>query len=217
MLVTLEKMKEYLGETTTDYDDFLTQQIIVVSDAIEGYCGRVFNEASYTQTFYADEMSSTAPDKIMLFHYPVTVISSVTMGPSSNILDADEYRSQKVRGIIKRVIDDRRSMWFSDNSTSVVVVYTAGYADTPPVIEQVVFSLVSENYNKKKSGIGLDFGSDVQSISIPGTLTINFDYTLQANDRTTKYGMIIGNYANTLDPYRSERAVVGSIEGSYVE
>ena len=47
MLVTLADLKTYLGEATTTYDAFLTEQIGFFSDAIETYCGRKLLSASY--------------------------------------------------------------------------------------------------------------------------------------------------------------------------
>lgn len=219
MLVSLENMKSYLGINPTDttYDTFLTQQINVVSEAIEGYCGRRFKESSYTQTFYCDEQASNSPDKLVLFHYPITSITSIVPEKTGLPLDASQYRIQKKYGFASKVDNGRKVAWFDDGSNNFIVVYSAGYAEVPYTIQQVVYNLVSEQYNKKTSGVSLDFGSDVQSVSIPGTFTITFDYTLQANDRTTKFGMIIGNYANVLDPWRSERPIIGAIEENYVE
>jgi len=96
------------------------------------------------------------------------------------------------------------------------VEYTAGYSDIPSVIEDVVFNVVEQRYNKKASGVALSFGNDVQRVSIPGVMSVDFDYTLQANERQSKYGMILGNYGNVLDPWRSERALIGEIKDNYV-
>lgn len=217
MLVTLDEMKTYLGIdlVETSHDAFLTEQIVIVSEAIEGYCGRVFSEGTYTQIFHVDEFTDALEDSLTLFHYPVSAISSVTEQPNSVDVTADEYRLQGTKGKLARVSNGVKTSW-SKGATSFEVVYTAGFATIPATIRQVVYSLVSANFNKQQAGISLDFGNDVQSISIPGTLTVNFDYTLQANDRSTAFGMIIGNYGNVLDPYRSERVIVGSIEEHYV-
>ncbi len=39
MLVSLADMKTYLGIGDASYDDFLTEQLVLFSSAIEGYCG----------------------------------------------------------------------------------------------------------------------------------------------------------------------------------
>jgi hypothetical protein len=80
----------------------------------------------------------------------------------------------------------------------------------------VELSIIEERYNKKKSGISLNFGSDVQRVSIAGTISVDFDYSLQSNERVSAYGTILGNYINVLDQYRSERVLTGSGMITYV-
>lgn len=227
LLVSLADMKTYLGIADGSQDDFLTNQITIVSDAIEGYCGRVFTSTSYTQTYYGQDFAQDR-DMAYLFtyHYPVTTVTQIReietlSGGSQNItvLAADEYTVHFPTGKLRKTYDTGlRRDWFTEYGFNSVteVTYTAGYASTPSVIEDVVYNLVEQRYNKSQSGIALGFGNDVQRVSIPGVMSIDFDYTLQANERKTKFGMILGNYGNVLDPYRSERGLIGEIKENYV-
>lgn len=197
MLVTLSDVKSYLGITGTTYDAFLTEQITLVSDTIEAYCRRKFLSASYTQTFYSDENS---PSKTLsLFMYPVISVASVV----ADDVAVTGYRTNKGTGILTRP----DSYFFLGKET--VVTYTAGFTTLPTPIRQVIYSLMEERYNKKVSGVAINFGSDVQRVSIPGTISIDFDYTLQNNERTSAFGTILGSYVNSLSYYRSHRAVLG--------
>lgn len=207
MLVTLSDMKAYLGinEHDTAFDAFLTEQLTVISEAVENYCGRKFALGSYTQTFYYDDFRNIKKE-LFLFHYPVTTVTSVEENEEL-LTPVEEYR---VAGSIGKIVKPRGFFAYAGN---VEVVYEAGYATIPAVIQSVVKSLVAEKYNKKVAGVDLGFGPDVQQISIPGTINVSFDYTLQANERRNAFGMILGNYANVLDHYRSERALLGTIEG----
>ena len=222
MLVTLDAMKSYLGISETTYDDFLTSQINLISSTIENYCGRKLNNASYTQTFY---FSDFAGDKVLnLFHFPIVSITTVKeivdTDPITEVpVESTEYRIKKSEASLKRVYYGIPTNWFLNLDTlgKVEVVYNARYVEIPLEIQSVVFSLVAERYNKHTSGISIDFGNDVQRVSIPGTISIDFDYSLQANDRNNAFGMIIGNYANVLDYYRSERTVTGEIKENYVD
>ena len=84
MLVSLADMKTYLGESTADYDTFLTQQISIISEAIEGYCGRKFNEATYVETYYLEDILSDNrdyPRDLPVYHYPINSITDVTDVP----------------------------------------------------------------------------------------------------------------------------------------
>jgi hypothetical protein len=209
LLVSLVDMKSYLGVTNTDYDVFLTEQLGVISEAVENYCGRIFAQDTYTQTFYSDER--TAPEKsLYLFHYPVSNLGSVEI---NGVDISDRVRLQGTKG----KITSHPIPFFARYEEELVVVYTAGYATIPLTIQSVVKSLVEERYNKKVAGLDLNFGRDVQSISIPGTINVAFDYTLQANDRKNAFGILLGDYTNVLDFYRSERTLVGEIGTNYVE
>ena len=89
----------------------------------------------------------------------------------------------------------------------------------PLTLKSAIKSIVATRYNKYVAGVGLNFGSDVQRISIPGAISIDFDYTLQNNERKTAFGALLGDQINVIDYFRSERAVIGSgtIENVEVE
>lgn len=211
MLVTLADMKTRLNVSGNTFDTFLTEQITLISETIEAYCRRKFLEANYRQTFYREDYRARTPI-YQLYMYPVKEITSFEADGTETV-DAESYRLHKPTGIIK-FIDKYFS--FGDG---LVVEYTAGYpyANIPAPIKEAVYTLVGERYNKKVSGIDLGFGSDVQSISIPGTISIAYDYSLANNDRSTTFGSILGNTLNLLDMYRSERTIAGSGELEFNE
>ena len=208
MLDTLSNVKSRLGITSTDYDTFLTSQITMISDVIEAYCRRKFLEDDYIQTFYKDDYCQSR--MMELYHFPVSSVASIVQDGVT--LDDEAYRLHKPTG---RIISEDGSPFFRSEET--VVTYTAGYATCPAPVLAVLDSLVGERYNKKVAGVDLNFGSDVQRLSIPGTISIDFDYTLNSNERKSAYGVILGNNANILDDWRSERAVLGSGNLEYVE
>lgn len=216
MLVSLSDMKTYLGETTTDYDDFLTQQITVISDSIEAYCMRKFNSTSYVQTFYKEDIIQRGYviDELTCYQFPIISVASVVEkyddGADTGVAVTD-YRFHA--GTAKIIKKKYTGTFFCRDL--VEVTYTAGYAEVPAPITQAVYSLVQQNYNKKKNGIDINFGSDVQSVAIPGVINIQYDYTLQNNEKSSTMGMILGSWTNVLDIYRSERAVVGDIRLAY--
>lgn len=224
MLVSLADMKVYLGidPGNTTYDAFLTQQLQMVSDTVEGYCGRIFAEDEYVETFYREDLSvlgNVYLGKIPLYHYPVSDVDSIEEFADEEALANDEsidittFRFHKPTGFIQK----NKGYNFFQDGNIMEVTYTAGYATVPTPVAQVVYNIVQERYNKKLNGISLDFGSDVQSISIPGTISVAFDYSLSNNDRKTTFGVILGSNVNILDPYRTDRVVVGSVRLAYVE
>lgn len=207
MLVTLAEAKTYLNIPASDVSNnsFLNQQLQVISDAVEGYCGRKFSQATYTQTFQFEDYSRY-PQELELFMYPIVSITSLE---EDGIAVAD-YRLHSPTGTLIR------KEGFFQTGEELEVVYVAGYAVIPSLVKQVCYNVIEERYNKKKSGVSLNFGSDVQRISIPGTISIDFDYTLTQNERKNAFGSILGNNLNVLDKFRSERAIVGSGKLNYV-
>lgn len=208
MLVSLSDMKTYLNipTLTTTYDAFLTQQLTLVSDMVEAYCGRKFQSATYIQTLYSEDYLGEMQNKLMLYHFPVKTIASVNIDTSP----VTDYKVAKEYGIISK------QYGFFGSGKELVVTYDAGYDVIPAPITTGIMSIVEEKYNRHKSGVSLNFGSDIQRVSIPGTISIDFDYTLTSNDRKTKFGIILGNYINLFDAYRSERNIIGSGKLTYV-
>jgi hypothetical protein len=225
MLVSLSDMKDYLGIVDNSYDTFLTEQLTLISSAVENYCGRKFADTNYTQTYYISDFEEPAMSKLVLYHFPIVSIthvkeitSYVTGDVEVEVTANSQYRPQPDYGFLHRVESGRHRPWFVDmvGDAKIEVNYNAGYATIPPEIDMVVKALVTERYNKNVSGVELNFGSDVQRISVPGTLSIDFDYTLQANERKVRFGVLLGNYVNILDHFRSERVIVGSVKENYV-
>ena len=207
LVLSIDEITEYLGETSGTYDDFLTSQEAMLAESIEGYCGRKFNQGTYTQTFYKEDYPDGAVN-LLLFHYPLISVTSVVEN-SEDI--KSNLRIHKPTGNLMNPDG------FFVKDTKVIVTYVAGFASAPLPVKNVLLALLEERYNKKKSGVGLNFGSDVQSISIPGTISVAFDYSLQSNERKSAFGTFLGNYINVLDAYRSERRVVGSGTIAYVD
>lgn len=211
MLVTLVQAKSYLGVTDASYDEFLTEQLEILSDTIEAYCRRKFEVNDYTQTFYYNEYKDSPPSReLKLFHFPLNSVASVKADGIE--MEATDYRIHS-SGML--VLSESK-YWSGEFTETLEVTYNAGLESTPTPIKSAIYSLIAERYNKKQSGIDVGFGSDVQRLSIPGVMSIDFDYTLQSNERKSTFGMILGNWANVLDNYRSERAISGDVRLAYV-
>lgn len=208
MLVSLAEMKTYLGISATTYDTFLTEQITLISDTAETYCRRKFNQATYTQTWYTDEIKDRTNRLLQVFHFPIVSVTTVKV--DTVLVDATLYRIHKDTGTVT-MLDNFPSTW-----DELEIVYSAGYAAIPNQLKSVCYQLVEERYNKKVSGVSLNFGSDVQRVSVPGTISIDFDYTLQTNERSSAFGSILGNTLNVIDYYRSERNFDAIKEMEYV-
>lgn|SRR5574343_22681 len=205
-LVTLADTKTYLGISGNSYDVFLQSQIDLLSEVVENYCGRKFASATYVQTYYWQDFVSTQ-NSLSLFHYPASSITSVEIDGVA--LAVADFRAHLPSGVIYS--DQFKNKW-----DTVEITYVAGFSTIPLTIQTTIYDLVGQRYNKHTSGVALNFGSDVQRVSIPGTISIDFDYSLTTNERSNAFGSILGSSLNALDFYRSERRVSGSGKVEYV-
>jgi len=204
-LVSLADMKTYLGIADTSSDVFLTEQLDIVSEAIEHYCRRKFDVINYAQTFY--NWDYPIKNRLDLFMFPMISLTSIV--EDGDILATTEYvENLKYATVVKE------TGFFRCKET--VITYQAGYAIIPSLLQNVVKEIVQIRYNKNQSGVALNFGSDVQRVSIPGTISIDFDYTLSNNDRSTPFGVMLGTHLNILDYYKSERSIYGTSKLEYV-
>lgn len=223
MLVTLADTKAYLGISPSDTssDVFLTQQINLVSEVVERYCQRIFAQRTYTETYYLSDLRELNIVKLRSLYthaFPVISVTSLTEFQDENDtvgVARTDFRVNKPHGLLT-VNEDAVSFFssgmcgFFDTGRLLRVVYVGGFATIPYPVQEVVYSVVSTRYNKRKSGVALDFGSDVQRVSIPGVISVDFDYSLTTNDRVSPFGAILGSNMNMLDHFRSERAIMKS-------
>ena len=130
-LATRKEVKDYLNITGADnnLDNQINDLIGRVSSAFEGYCGRAFVEATYTEYYDGNGQS-----KLFLDNYPVTAITSIHedadwVWGSADLIDSSDYRILDERGIIYDGI-------FGTGEQNVKIVYTAGYATLPTDLKQ---------------------------------------------------------------------------------
>jgi hypothetical protein len=147
-LTTLANVKAYLSPplATTADDVLLSRLVTAASQFIQSWLNRTIASAAYTDT-----RNGTGGTRLFLRNRPVTAVASVTVdgvaiAPSSPAPTGDGY------------LYDDSSLYlvghcFSKGAQNVVVQYTAGYAATPPEIEQACIALVVLRY-KERDRIG---------------------------------------------------------------
>lgn len=213
-LVPTTEVKTYLGITDSSLDTFLDTQGEILSDAFELYCSRKFLTASYTQEVFLDELNDEYFRELNLYHYPIQSITSVV----ASFLDdpITDYRLISNTGVLRKSNGWFSGSYGSSEEDKITIQYVAGFDELPNPLKQSYFNLMNQAYQKRSSGIGIDFGSNVQRLSIPGTISVDFDYSLETNNRNRGLGQIIGNEANVLDLYRSERTMIGTVRNGHV-
>jgi len=151
-LATLADVKQQLDipPSDTKQDSRLTLYINASTQAIETYCGRSFEVA--TRTEYHDGDLSNA---ILSFQWPIISISQLWVDPTRGFTDttyqltAPDYLIQgESRITFTNLITPRVS-------GSIKLVYSAGYATTPPDLNLACIWLVEWfQYHRNRQDMG---------------------------------------------------------------
>lgn len=218
MLVSLSDIKDYLGIVDGSQDSYLTSELLLFTEAIENYCNRKFEVATYVEKIHHRDFYNTRDH--YLYHFPVVnVISAIEKAKDEDDITLVTLVNKRTGKL--NIVDDNEYLTglFVNTGRSgyMEITYDAGYSTVPLEIQEAVKMLIQARYNKKNSGVDFNFGSNVQRVSVPGVMGIDFDYTLSTNERTNKYGMILGDYQNIFDNYRSERTLIGDSEITYLD
>jgi hypothetical protein len=146
-LTTLDNVKGWLSPplTSTGDDDVLTRLITAASQFIETWLNRQIASQSYAETRDGD-----GGRKLVFANAPVTAVGAVTID-SIAVPPAPDAAS---RGYVFSPTVLYLQGWrLTPGYQNVAVSYTAGYAATPPEIEQACIELVVLRY-KERDRIG---------------------------------------------------------------
>ncbi len=147
-LTTLANVKAYLSPplATTADDALLSRLVTATSQFIQTWLNRTIASASY-----ADTRNGTGGTILFLRNRPVTAVTSVMV---DGVTIAPSAPPPTGAGFL---FDDSAvylvGYCFTKGAQNVVVAYTAGYAATPPEIEQACIALVVLRY-KERDRIG---------------------------------------------------------------
>lgn len=155
-LTTLANVKGWLSPPlTTTADDALLQRLITAaSQFIQTWLGRQIAQQSYTDT-----RDGNGGRKLVFANAPVSAVASLTIDgiaipPAPNPTTAGFVFSPTMLYLQGTIPGPARDIHvFSRGFQNVVVAYTAGYAATPPEIEQACIALVGLRY-KERDRIG---------------------------------------------------------------
>ncbi len=157
-LCAVADVQTYLGNTDAALAPVLTALVNNASALIERYCGRVFEQASYTET-----RNGNGSEAIFLRQGPIISVQSVSVDGVAvpPAPDAISYgyvfddRQVYLRGYARVSPSAPGTMIGSVGSfrrgiQNVVIAYTAGYASIPLDLNQACVELVCDKYAKRK-------------------------------------------------------------------
>lgn len=191
-VATLAKVKEYLeidsGVTTNDAR--LTSLLTRVQAIAEEFCGRKFDEATFTEFFDGGDESGS----LILLNYPVRSVTSIhddiarEYGAGS-LISSSTYSILKYQGIVR--LDP--GLIFVKGNQNVKVVYVAGYGGAgdgatavPGALEDTIIMGVAEKFEERKN-----IGVDSKSLASGGTSTYRHGLSEQ--------------FYRQLEPFRARR------------
>lgn len=164
-LTTVANVKEYLGIAGTSEDALLNRLKDWATDLIHSYCGRIFTEASYDESYDGD-----GTEGLLVNQYPVSTVTLLEV--SGALKDASSYALYGQLGLLKL-----KSEKFPRGKNNVRLQYTAGYTVIPKDLEQAAIELVAiKYYDRGRNRLGVDAKDGVSYVShLPEEIRVVLD------------------------------------------
>lgn len=177
---TLEKVKQDLGTTSTEYDTLLTDYISYASSLIDNYLGFSLQAQDYVEK-YIIQMSEY-PDVIVLKRTPVNSINYVKVDGED--LTSNDYEVRLDQGI---VVLKQYSF-----GAEVEISYNAGYNvnEIPAEIEFITRKITTALFQRRD-------GLTIQSERAGG---VSITYASDAVEN--EINRLLNSFSNVLDVYK---------------
>jgi uncharacterized phiE125 gp8 family phage protein len=164
-LCTLDQVKAHFGFGDNAEQEVELERLIgVAQELIEKYCGRKFDEATFTEYWNGDGTSL-----LFVKNYPIISITSIhddigdhTYG-ADTLVDADDYT------IINNNHIQMYDSFFQTGVNNIKIVYVAGYSDETvgthePIPEDLRQACIQQVGWMFKRGIGHNYGVNSKSL-----------------------------------------------------
>lgn len=194
-LVSLDDAKDFLKIATEESDAVVTSLINRASAWANTYTQRLLLSRALTEYYDGD-----GEEELLLRQYPVTALTNIyddplrAFGAGTAIDVAANVILDNEKGIIRLW---NQAAAFNSGKANIKVVYTAGYAlaSVPESVKEAVLVYIGHAYRREY--LDQKFGVSSETIG----------------DRTTTYAAsdIPEKAKVLLNPYRSERALIGGV------
>lgn len=156
LFVSLTDAKSFIGVTGSSDDVLLGSMLDAACQNIETWCAALIAQRTVTETIYPLDSDIT---NLVLMHAPVIALTSVTI--DGVVQSNSDYFLGKASGFLRRVDGAYIS------GTQITVVYTTGYATTPPPIVEATKEYVRDIYKGRArvSGIKQEALANVASVT----------------------------------------------------
>jgi hypothetical protein len=168
-LTTLALVKDWLPVSTRNTSD--DAQLSALISACSGDFLRATNRPDLLAADYTEVRQGDGGARMVLYHWPIAIVASLKVAGVTIAVSADKIASG---WYIDEDIDPERvfnlylnGYSFTDGAV-VQIGYTAGYATTPPDIQQAVTDWVAYRY-KQLPNLGITQSRSVEGESVQQT------------------------------------------------
>lgn len=142
-LTSLANVKQWLNITVTTDDALLTRLITAASAFVQTWLDRTIGSATYTEFRDGNDQN-----RLMLKNRPVTAVSAVAINgvPIQQAVPLAPNQPVQAGWLFSDKMVYLVGFQFWKGLQNVQIQYTAGFATTPPDIEQATIELISLKY-----------------------------------------------------------------------
>lgn len=170
-IISTANYKTYKGISASTYDSQLDVIIPAAQSAVEQWCGRVFDSATFTE-----KHNGNGWHRIVVKNAPITALTSISIvapDGSSNAIDTDAYTYEAETGIIGFQPTSEGVLWVDDwgvaeddvwnvspkfpgGFQNLSVVYTGGYSSQamPAGLKLAMYQYVDVLMAQAVAGVG---------------------------------------------------------------
>lgn len=145
-LATVAQLKEYLGVTGTSDDALLTR----VLAAAETFFYTMLQRNSLEVGAFTQTLDGTGKDYVMVSYWPIVTLTSLVVAGETIAASLYTFGSRGAFDSRMVYFTSASGLLFPKGRRNVVVSGTAGYATTPPDVQQAVVELAGRGYQKRK-------------------------------------------------------------------
>lgn len=164
-LCTLDQVKAHFGFGDNAQDEVELERLITVAqELIESYCGRKFDEATFTEYYNGD-----GTDLLFVKNYPIISVTSLHDDSSGRTFGADTLIDPTGYAVIDSNRIQLFTSLFAEEVNNVKIVYVAGYSDATvgthvPIPQDLRQACIQQVGWMFKRGKGHNYGINSKSL-----------------------------------------------------
>ena len=167
---TLALLKTRLNITDTTDDVALTNALATASLAIEGKCGRQFNDAGAVtaRVYYPDTLTTVTVDDFSTTVGLIVALDYSNAGTYTTIITSANYQLEPLNGVVDgtpgwpfyriRAIQTWYPLWYTsigDPRTSIQISAQWGWATVPAGVVEACLMLAEDQFKRKDAPWGI--------------------------------------------------------------